>query len=104
MTTFLQAAPGQGSSTATFVMFGLMLVVMIFFIIMPQRKQQKAIEKFRKSIAVGSKVLLASGVHGVIKSLNEGETYVTVEIAKGVTIQVERTSIYEDSMQIQQKA
>lgn len=103
MFTLLQAAPGA-STTPTLVMFGLMLVVIIFFIIMPQRKQQKAIEKFRNSLTIGSKVLLASGVHGVIKSLNEGETYVTVEIAKGVSVQVERTSVFEDSVQIQQKA
>lgn len=101
MLTILQAAPQ--SSTPTLIMFALMFVVIIFFIIMPQRKQQKAIEKFRNSLTIGSKVLLASGVHGVIKSLNEGETYVTVEIAKGVTVQVERTSVFEDSLQIQQK-
>lgn len=103
MFTLLQAAPNAGSPIPMYVMLGLMLVVMVFFIILPQRKQQKAVEKFRNSLTIGSKVMLASGVHGVVKSLNEGTTYVTVEIAKGVSVQVERTSVYEDVAQIMQK-
>lgn len=103
MLTLLQAAPGAGGGTSMFVMLGLMLVVMVVFIILPQRRQQKAIQKFRDSLAVGSEVVLASGVHGVVKSLNEGESFLTVEISKGVAIKVERTSVYERIDQMQQR-
>ena len=38
--------------------------------------------------------MTASGVHGEVKSLNEGESYLTIEIAKGVTIQIDRNYVY----------
>ena len=70
--------------------------------IKPQRKRQKEIENFRKSLAIGSKVITASGVHGTVKSLNEGEPYLTIEIAKGVTVQIDRNYVYAEGSQQQQ--
>ena len=71
--------------------------------IKPQRKRQKEIENFRKSLAIGSKVITASGVHGTVKSLNEGEPYLTIEIAKGVTVQIDRNYVYAEGSQQQQQ-
>ena len=46
--TLLQtgAAATQGSSIGFWVMIALMLAVMYFFMIRPQRKQQKELQKF----------------------------------------------------------
>ena len=81
-----------------------MFAIVYFFMIKPQRKRQKEIENFRKSLAIGSKVITASGVYGVVKSLNEGMPYLTIEIAKGVTVQIDRNYVYaEGSQQPQQQ-
>lgn len=81
-----------------------MFAIVYFFMIKPQRKRQKEIENFRKSLAIGSKVVTASGVYGTVKSLNEGQPYLTIEIAKGVTIQIDRNYVYADGSQQQRQA
>ena len=81
-----------------------MFAIVYFFMIRPQRKRQKEIENFRKALTIGSKVITASGVYGTVKSLNEGQPYLTIEIAKGVTVQIDRNYVYaEGSQQPQQQ-
>ena len=59
--TFLQAAgtaPGttaQGSGWSMWIMLILIIVVMWFFMIRPQRKQQKELQKFREGLQKGDK-------------------------------------------------
>ena len=48
MFTLLQtAAPAQGSGLSMWIMLALIFIVMWFFMIRPQRKQQKEMENFR---------------------------------------------------------
>jgi preprotein translocase subunit YajC len=79
-----------------------MFVIFYFFILRPQRKRQKEVEKFRNSLAVGDNVITASGVYGKVKSLNEGEQFITIEIANGVSIKIDRNFVYADASQQQQ--
>lgn len=97
MFNLLDAAPAAakgGFDWMTIVMIVAMFAIVYFFMIMPQRKKQKEIENFRKSLTVGSKVITASGVYGTVKSLNEGEPYLTIEVAKGVVVQIDRNYVY----------
>lgn len=95
------AAPASngGGMTSMLLMLGLMFVIMYFFIFRPQRKRQKQIEEFRNKLEVGSKIVTAGGVYGTVKDLNQGESYLTIEIAKGVTIQIDRNYVYSDPSQ-----
>ena len=93
----LQAQGGGGIQMI--VMLVAMFAIIYFFMIRPQRNRQKEIEKFRNALTVGSKVITASGVYGVVKDLNAGEPYMTIEISKGVCIKVDRNYIYADSAQ-----
>lgn len=83
------AAKG-GFDWSMIIMLVAMFAIVYFFMIRPQKKRQKEIENFRKNLTIGSKVITASGVYGTVKSLNEGEPYLTIEISKGVTIQIDR--------------
>ena len=57
-----QAAGGSASLFASPIfMLVLMFVIMWFFMIRPQRKQQKAIEAFRNSLTAGTQVVPAVG-------------------------------------------
>ena len=40
--------------------------------------------------------------HGKVKSLNEGEQFITIEIANGVSIKIDRNFVYADASQQQQ--
>lgn len=102
----MQAASGAakgGFDWSFIIMIVAMFAIVYFFMIRPQRNRQKEIEKFRNSLAIGSKVITASGVHGTIKSLNDGESYFTIEIAKGVAINIDRNFVYAEGTQMQQQ-
>ena len=66
-----QAQP-QGSSASMWILLLLMFVVMWFFMIRPQRKQQKELEAFQNSLKKGDKVIIGnSGIFGEIVEVND---------------------------------
>ncbi len=106
MFALLDAQPTNGNSgLSMIIMLVAMFAIMYFFMIRPQQKRQKEIQKFRNSLAVGTKIVTAGGVYGVVKDLNEGGTFIVIEIANGVKIQIDRNYVYADPSQaaIQQK-
>ncbi|WP_277632063.1 preprotein translocase subunit YajC [Avrilella dinanensis] len=64
-----------------FLMIGLMLVFIVFFMILPQRNRMKKEKEFEKSLKVGDKIITKSGIHGRIAELNE--TTVVIETMAG---------------------
>ncbi len=103
----LQAqATGGSLLSSPIVMLVLMFVIMWFFMIRPQRKQQKALEAFRNSLTAGQQVVTSGGVYGTVKDIiNEnGRSIVVLEIATGVKIKIDMSSVYADmSATAQQK-
>lgn len=99
------AAAGKvgGFDPTMIIMLVVMFAIMYFFMIRPQQKRQKEIQKFRNSMTVGTKVVTAGGIYGTVKDLNEGEAFITLEISKGVTIQIDRASVFADNAQAVQK-
>ncbi|MCR5313338.1 MAG: preprotein translocase subunit YajC [Bacteroidaceae bacterium] len=94
----------QGGGMSMIIMLVLMIAIFYFFMIRPQRKRQKEIEAFRNSLTIGSEVITASGVYGKVKNLNEGEPYISIEIAKDVVIKVDRNYVYaKDNQPLQQQ-
>ena len=96
----LQAQAGGTTSlmSSPIIMLVLMFVIMWFFMIRPQRKQQKAIEAFRNSLAAGQQVVTSGGIYGTVKDIiNEnGRSIVVLEIATGVKIKIDKSSIFAD--------
>ena len=68
-----------GSSWSMWVMLALIFVVMWFFMIRPQRKQQKELQNFRNALKKGDKVVTVGGIHGVISSTKEKTVIVKVD-------------------------
>ena len=77
----LQSQPNPMNSI--FMILAL-IVIFYFFMIRPQQKRQKEIRKFRESLAAGSKIVTAGGIHGTIKDVKEN--YFIVEVADGVRL------------------
>lgn len=100
LNVLLQAADGGaspaggllGGSTGMIIMMALLFGIMYFFMIRPQQKKQKALQEARNAIKVGDKVVTAGGVHGKVKEV--GDTYFILEIAEGVKIKIEKSSVY----------
>ena len=58
-------------------MFALIIVVFYFYLIRPQRKQQKETEKMRSSIEVGDQVTTIGGIVGTVRQIkDDGALYV----------------------------
>ncbi len=76
-------------------MFVLIFAVMYFFMIRPQKKQQKAIEEMRKALAKGDKVITAGGIYGTIADIDE--TSVLIKVDGDVKIRVDKSCINKDT-------
>ena len=92
-----QAAPsaGQGGATGGGMGFLLMMValfvLMYFMMIRPQMKRQKEHRTMVAALGKGDEVVTNGGLAGRIDEL--GESFVTVEIANGVKVMVQRGAI-----------
>ena len=69
----------------------LIMVVFYFLIMRPQQKKFKAHQAMLADLKVGDKVLLTAGFKGKITKV--GEQFFTVEIGRGVDVEVERNAI-----------
>ena len=85
-------APGGGGMMWLFLLA--IIVIFYVFMILPQRKKQKQVEEFRKSLEKGDKVTTIGGIHGKIVDVKES-TFV-VEIANDVRIEVDKAAIAVD--------
>ena len=95
---FAQTAPaasggGTESSLLSLLPLVLMFVVLYFIMIRPQMKRQKEHKAMVEALAKGDEVVTAGGVLGRVSKL--GETYVHVEVATGIELQVQRSSIVQ---------
>jgi preprotein translocase subunit YajC len=86
--------PPQGSGWTIWVMLGLIFVVMYFFMIRPQKKQQKEIQRFRDSLAKGDKVVTIGGIFGTVTEIKEDS--VLIEVDNGVKIRVSKQALVKD--------
>lgn len=76
------------------IMMLLIFVVFYFFMIRPQTKKQKEIQKQREAMKKGDKVVTAGGIYGEIKEVQENAFIITV--SKDVTLKVSKESVYAD--------
>jgi preprotein translocase subunit YajC len=96
MMTFLQAAAEapKGGGLQMWIMLALIFVVMWFFMIRPQRKQQKELQNFRDSLKKGDKVVTIGGIYGTVCEVKEDS--VLIEVDNNVKIRVSKQAIVKD--------
>ena len=95
---FAQAAPAAASdspfgSLGSMLPLVLMFVVLYFVMIRPQMKRQKEAKAMIDALAKGDEVVTTGGMIGKITKI--GESFLSVEIASGVEIQVQRGAIVQ---------
>lgn len=96
----LQAGAPANSSWSMWVMLILIIVVMWFFMIRPQRKQQKELEKFRNSLKRGDKVVTIGGIYGVVDEIKERQ--VIIKVDGDTKLKVDKNSLVKDFTETQQ--
>ena len=95
---FAQTAPAaaegglMGSLTGMLPLV-LMFVVLYFIMIRPQMKRQKEHRAMIDALAKGDEVATAGGLLGKVSKLGEG--YLSLELAPGVEVQVQRSAVVQ---------
>jgi len=94
---FAQAAPaaatGSESGLLSMLPLVLMFVVLYFVMIRPQMKRQKEHKAMIDAIAKGDEVVTSGGMLGKISKV--GDSYLSLEVAQGVELQVQRGAVVQ---------
>lgn len=90
---YAQAAAGGSTQDTLLGMLPLVLmfVVLYFVMIRPQMKKQKEHRAMVDALAKGDEVVTAGGMLGKVAKI--GETYISVELANGVEVQMQRSAV-----------
>lgn len=75
-------------------MIVLMIVIFYFFMIRPQTKRQKELQKAREAMKAGDKVITSGGMYGIIREINKTNGQVTLEVWDGVKVKVDINNIF----------
>ena len=92
---YAQAATGGSTQDTLMSMLPLVLmfVVLYFVMIRPQMKRQKEHRSMIDARAKGDEVATAGGLLGKVSKLGEG--YMTLELAPGIEVQVQRSAVVQ---------
>src|SRR5688572_30531073 len=95
-TAAAQATGGSGQSGALMQIpfLILMFVVFYFLLIRPQTKRAKEHRTMVAALGVGAEVVTSGGILGKITEVSE--QFVTLEIAPGVNIKVQRNAVSQE--------
>ncbi len=93
---FLDAATNTttnaGGSWLSLLVFPVLLVVMYFFMIRPQKKQEKEAQAMRDSLSIGDEVTTIGGIIGRVVNVKE-DTFVLETTKERTKIRFERSAI-----------
>ena len=87
----LQAAPAQPSVFEAFLPMAIVFGIFYVLVIGPSRKKQAEQDALLKALKAGDRVVLASGIYGVIEGIEGNDAY--VRIADKTKIRVQRSAI-----------
>ncbi len=96
---FAQAAPAAAtggdmqSSLMSMLPLVLMFVVLYFVMIRPQMKKQKEHRSMIDALAKGDEIVSAGGFLGKVVKL--GDSYIGLEVAAGVEVQIQRSAVVQ---------
>jgi preprotein translocase subunit YajC len=92
---FAMAGNGTGQGGAPgyegIIMLVAMFAIFYFLLIRPQQKRAKEHKQLIESLKIGDQVVTAGGLHGKVAALQD--TVVMIEVAAGVKIKVNRSSV-----------
>ena len=84
-------APAAPSMMSTLLFPIILIAIMYFLMIRPQMKRQKEHKAMLDKLGKGDEVITSGGIAGTVIGL--GESFVTVEVASGVQLRVQRAAI-----------
>ena len=95
-----EGKPAAGNGWSMWIMLALIFGVMYFFMIRPQKKQQKELQNFRDALKKGDKVVTIGGIYGTVTEIKENT--ILIEVDNGVKIRVSKQALVKDFSEPQQ--
>ena len=94
MEMILLQAAGQngGSPFSSIIMVVAIGLILWLFMIRPQQKRQKELQKKRDALGTNDRIVTSGGLYVVIKDVKQTEF--VVEIADGVRVRVDKGSVF----------
>ena len=90
---YARAGGDTTSSLISLLPLVLMFVVLYFVMIRPQMKRQKEHKAMIEALAKGDEIVTAGGFLGKVSKL--GDTYIGVELADGLVVQLQRSAVVQ---------
>lgn len=94
-TPFIAAAPApagpEGILGSPLVMMGIMVVMFYFLLIRPQQRQRKEMAARIASLQSGDKVVMTSGIHGLVHNVKEHT--VMIKVAEGTMLEFDKAAV-----------
>ena len=92
-TAMAQAAGGAAQNPLTSMVLPMVAIfaVFYFFLIRPQNKRAKEHRDMVSKLATGDEVVTTGGMLGKITEV--GDTFISLEVAKGVEVKVQRAQV-----------
>jgi preprotein translocase subunit YajC len=88
---YAQGGSGGAAPYGDIMFLVLLFAVFYFLLIRPQQKRAKEHKKMVEAVAKGDEVVTNGGVLG--KIVEVGDTFLTVNIAEGVDVKLQRSSV-----------
>mgnify|MGYP003293852931 CR=1 FL=1 len=95
MFSLATAAPAGGSLGMMLVVYGLIFGAFWFFLIRPQKKEQKRVQAMLAEMEVGDTVLTTSGFYGVIIDITGDDVIVEFGSNKHCRIPMQKQAIIQ---------
>lgn len=96
----LAAQAAQGGGMSMIIMMVAIFAIMWFFMIKPQQKKQKEIQKFQNELTEGQQVITGGGIYGTVKSIDLTKNTVDIKIARDVVITVDKSYVFKDTANV----
>ncbi len=88
---YADVGPGAGASFTDFLPLFALVAVFYFLILRPQQKRAKEVKLMLEAMQKGDEVATAGGLVGRVVKV--GESYISVEVAEGITLNVQKSAI-----------
>ncbi len=91
----MQPTGDEGNPYSMLIMMGALVVVFYFFMIRPQMKKRKEVQKFRTEMKQGDKIMTIGGIHGKVNAIKEDA--VIIEVENGNLLKIDKNAIIKDA-------
>ncbi|WP_420465177.1 preprotein translocase subunit YajC [Panacagrimonas sp.] len=85
------AAPAAPNPLVQFAPLVILIVIFYFMLIRPQMKRSKEHRLMLGSLAKGDEAVTSGGLAGKVVNISEG--YVSLEVAEGVSVKVQKAAV-----------